>query len=112
MSISLQGTSVFITGATNGIGRLAAQALAAAGARLLLHGRDRVKVEQTVAELSRGGVSGGNVRGFVADLASLEQTAPLARDVAEHEPALDVLINNAGVGFGKDRSLRELSHDG
>lgn len=109
MSVSLQGTSVFITGATNGIGRLAAQALAGLGARLSVHGRDRVKVEQTVAELSR---SSRDVRGFVADLASLGQTAQLARDVAAHEPALDVLINNAGVGFGKDRALRELSHDG
>lgn len=109
MSVSFQGTSVFITGATNGIGRLAAQSLVGLGARVTVHGRDPVKVAQTARELSS---SGGSVRGLVADLASLEQVARLAREIAEHEPQLDVLINNAGVGFGKDRSLRELSRDG
>jgi NAD(P)-dependent dehydrogenase (short-subunit alcohol dehydrogenase family) len=124
MSVSFQGTSVFITGATNGIGRLAARALADLGVRLIVHGRDPLKVEATVRELSSsaggvpggsvpgGSVPGGSVRGLVADFASLEQVAHLARAVIELEPELDVLINNAGVGFGKDRSLRELSHDG
>jgi NAD(P)-dependent dehydrogenase (short-subunit alcohol dehydrogenase family) len=114
MSVSFQGTSVFITGATNGIGRLAARALADLGVRLIVHGRDPLKVERTVRELSSsaGGAPGGSVRGLVADLASLEQVAHLARAVAELEPELDVLINNAGVGFGKDRALHELSHDG
>ncbi|MET0413307.1 MAG: SDR family NAD(P)-dependent oxidoreductase [Polyangiaceae bacterium] len=115
MSVSLQGTSVFITGATNGIGRLAARALADLGARLIVHGRDPLKVEGTVRELSSsagGSIPSGSVRGLVADLASLEQVAQLARAVAELEPELDVLINNAGVGFGKDRALRELGHDG
>jgi NAD(P)-dependent dehydrogenase (short-subunit alcohol dehydrogenase family) len=52
------------------------------------------------------------VRGFVADLASLDATAQLARDVAREVPGLEVLINNAGVGFGRDRLQRELSRDG
>lgn len=114
MSVSFQGTSVFITGATNGIGRLAARALVDLGARLTVHGRDPRKVEQTVRELSSSGtgVGGGAVRGLVADLASLAQVAQLAREVAELEPELDVLINNAGVGFGKDRAVRELGPDG
>jgi NAD(P)-dependent dehydrogenase (short-subunit alcohol dehydrogenase family) len=109
MSVSFQGTSVFITGATNGIGRLAAQALAGLGARVIVHGRAEAKVAQTLREIEQ---SGGSARGLVADLASLEQVARLAREVVALEPGLDVLINNAGVGFGKDRSLRELSQDG
>jgi NAD(P)-dependent dehydrogenase (short-subunit alcohol dehydrogenase family) len=109
MAVSLEGTSVFITGATGGIGYLAAQALARSGARLYVHGRDPAKVERTSRELS---ATGRPVRGFVADLASLKQVAALARELAEQAPELDVVINNAGVGFGKDRALRELSQDG
>jgi NAD(P)-dependent dehydrogenase (short-subunit alcohol dehydrogenase family) len=109
MAVSFEGTSVFVTGATGGIGYLAAEALSRSGARLYVHGRDPAKVERTTAALS---ALGHPVRGFVADLASLEQTASLARDLAQEVPELDVLINNAGVGFGKDRALRELSQDG
>jgi NAD(P)-dependent dehydrogenase (short-subunit alcohol dehydrogenase family) len=109
MAVSFEGTSVFITGATGGIGYLTAQALARSGAQLYVHGRDPDKVERTSRELSS---PGRPVRGLVADLASLEQTAALAREVERVAPELDVLINNAGVGFGKDRALRELSQDG
>jgi NAD(P)-dependent dehydrogenase (short-subunit alcohol dehydrogenase family) len=109
MADGISGTTVLITGATAGIGALAAEALARAGARLWVHGRDVEKVGQSVAELSR---HGGPVRGLVADLSSLEQTARLAAEVARDVPELQVLINNAGVGFGRDRRLRELSQDG
>ncbi len=110
MDDSIQGTSVLITGATAGIGALAALALAESGAQLYVHGRDAEKVARTVADLSRH--SRAPVGGFVADLASLQETAELARDVAREVPRLDVLINNAGVGFGQDRLRRELSRDG
>jgi NAD(P)-dependent dehydrogenase (short-subunit alcohol dehydrogenase family) len=62
-----------------------------------------------VRELRDGG---GQAEGFVADLASLEQTAGLAREVAARAPRLDVLINNAGIGAGAPTSRRELSRDG
>jgi NAD(P)-dependent dehydrogenase (short-subunit alcohol dehydrogenase family) len=110
MADSLQDTSILITGATAGIGALAASALAESGARLYVHGRDPEKLARAVSDLSRH--SRAAVGGFVADLASLEDTARLARDVAREVPHLDVLINNAGVGFGRDRRVRELSRDG
>lgn len=109
MTRELTGTSILITGATAGIGYLAAEAMARAGASLIIHGRDSSKVERRVRDLSGGGAP---VRGVVADLASLEQTRQLAREVAREQPSLDVLINNAGIGFGPKGAGRELSRDG
>jgi len=101
--------TVLVTGATSGIGRLAVRQLAADGAHVLVHGRSPEKVGEVVAEV-RG--QGGRAEGLVADLASLEAVAVLARATLDVAPSLDVLINNAGVGFGSDRSRREVSHDG
>jgi NAD(P)-dependent dehydrogenase (short-subunit alcohol dehydrogenase family) len=109
MASKLQGTSILITGATAGIGYLAAEAMARAGATLIIHGRDGAKVERCVRALSSGDRA---VRGVVADLASLEQTRQLAEQIAREEPSLDVLINNAGIGIGRPGAGRELSPDG
>ena len=109
MTTSLEKISILLTGATGGIGIATARALSANGAELLVHGRDRQKVEKLTAELTS---AGSKVRGFIADLSSLAETARLARQVAESVGTLDVLINNAGVGFGKDGKKREVSRDG
>jgi NAD(P)-dependent dehydrogenase (short-subunit alcohol dehydrogenase family) len=100
---------VLVTGATDGIGLATARMLAREGAGVLVHGRNRGKVGDVVRELRD---SGGYAEGFVADLASLEQTAALAREVADRAPRLDVLINNAGIGAGPPTGGRELSRDG
>ena len=66
-------------------------------------------MDRLTAELS---AAGAKARGFVADLSSLAETARLARQVIESAGTLDVLINNAGVGFGRDGRKRETSRDG
>ena len=109
MKSSLGKLSILLTGATGGIGTATARALSAKGAELLVHGRDRQKVDRLTAELSAAGVK---ARGFVADLSSLAETARLARQVVESTRTLDVLINNAGVGFGRNDRKREVSRDG
>jgi len=109
MSDIVRGKTFFLTGATNGIGLACARSLAGSGARLLIHGRNREKLQKVGAELS---ASGATVQSFVADLSSLGETAALARQVAGAGGTLDVLINNAGVGFGRDGNERELSKDG
>jgi NAD(P)-dependent dehydrogenase (short-subunit alcohol dehydrogenase family) len=106
---SLSNLCVLVTGATSGIGELLAKRLAAAGSVVFVHGRSPAKVQALAAQLERLGAS--EIRSFVADLASLEQVTELADAVAE-SGQLDVLINNAGVGFGKRRDHRETSGDG
>lgn len=109
MSNVVEGKTVLVTGATGGIGFLAAQALLRAGARVVLHGRNEEKLAESAARLRPEGVITAQL---AADLASLSQVAGLAERVAREVPALDVLVNNAAVGFGADRSLRETSRDG
>jgi NAD(P)-dependent dehydrogenase (short-subunit alcohol dehydrogenase family) len=109
MNPSLENLTVFLTGATGGIGRATASALAARGAVLLLHGRDEKRLVELASELSS---TGARPLTFVADLSSLAETVRLAREVSKAAPRLDVLINNAGVGFGKDSTKRERSRDG
>jgi len=95
MGRDLEGQVALVTGATDGIGRLTAHRLAKRGARVLVHGRSRDKVDAVVEQIDSGG---GEAAGLVADLAALEQVDALAREVADAVPRLDILINNAGVG--------------
>lgn len=96
---------VLITGATSGLGEETARRLAADGWTVLLHGRSAGKVHALAAELP------GSVP-YVADLASLADVRRLAAEVTSQHPHLDVLVNNAGVGFGAPGVGRELSPDG
>ncbi|NYI04913.1 SDR family NAD(P)-dependent oxidoreductase [Allostreptomyces psammosilenae] len=99
-----------VTGATSGLGREVAKALAAQGLHVLAHGRNARRTEALVEELVR---AGGSAQPYVADLASLAQVRDLAERVSADHPALHVLVNNAGVGGGPPpRRTRELSEDG
>jgi retinol dehydrogenase-12 len=89
-----------VTGATSGIGKATATALARLGATVVLVGRDRGRTEAAAAEI--GSVSGSPPRAEIADLASLEQVRGLAERLAGLE-RIDVLINNAGLVLGERR---------
>lgn len=102
------GLTVLVTGATGGIGRALVASLSGTGSRLVLHGRSPDRVAETVRAVTVGGVE---ARGLVADLSSLQETVRLANEALAVGP-IDLLVNNAGVGFGKDRTLRETSRDG
>jgi NAD(P)-dependent dehydrogenase (short-subunit alcohol dehydrogenase family) len=97
----LEGKVVLITGATDGLGRGLARAVAGAGGIVLVHGRSQARIDETLAELP-------GARGYRADLSSLEEVRRVAGEVRDAEPRLDVLVNNAGIGTGE----RELSQDG
>ncbi|MFY9929907.1 MAG: SDR family NAD(P)-dependent oxidoreductase [Streptosporangiaceae bacterium] len=97
---------VLITGATSGLGRYLAGQLAGSGWQVLAHGRDPARVADLSAEL------GGEARGYVADLASLGDVRQLADAVRAQVPRLDVLVNNAGIGFGAPGEGRQVSADG
>ena len=98
--------TVLITGATSGLGRELSRRLAATGWRVVVHGRDPQRVEALVAEL------GGPALPVVADLSALAEVAALAEQVPRLVPRLDVLVNNAGVGFGAPGAARQVSRDG
>jgi NAD(P)-dependent dehydrogenase (short-subunit alcohol dehydrogenase family) len=98
--------AVLITGATSGLGRYLARQLASSGWQVLAHGRDPERVAELAAELD------GGARGYVADLASLGDVRELAALVRAQVPRLDVLVNNAGIGFGAPGEGRQVSADG
>ncbi|RJL34318.1 SDR family NAD(P)-dependent oxidoreductase [Bailinhaonella thermotolerans] len=95
---------IFITGATSGLGREVAARLARSGAEVLVHGRDPARIKELAGEL--------DAAPYVADLASLDEVRRLAAEVRAGGGPIDVLVNNAGVGFGAPGAGRELSADG
>jgi NAD(P)-dependent dehydrogenase (short-subunit alcohol dehydrogenase family) len=108
MSDVIQGLRILVTGATSGVGEALVQQLAQRGASVLVHGRDPVRVHEVRTRLL---AAGGKAEAFVANLASLAEVGKLANELSA-AGGLDVLVNNAGVGFGQNRALRELSADG
>jgi NAD(P)-dependent dehydrogenase (short-subunit alcohol dehydrogenase family) len=102
---------ILVTGATDGLGRRVAEDLAAAGETLLLHGRNPAKGVAALTEIRK---STGNqqIHYVNGDLASLADVRRLAGVIAEDQPLLDVLINNAGIGGGPKPKIRETSRDG
>lgn len=102
--------TILITGATDGLGRHVAVRLGRAGTRVLVHGRDRAKAERVRDEVAAAG--GPDPVVVVADLADLRAVDRLAEEVAEGFAALDVLVNNAGIGFGAQGGSRQVSADG
>ncbi len=105
--MSVNGKIALITGSTDGVGRLVAIRLASAGARVLIHGRDRARGERVVEEIRS---AGGDAECLIADLASLAEVRRLAELVRHGADRLDILINNAGIGTAG--ATREISADG
>jgi retinol dehydrogenase-12 len=96
----MKGTICVVTGATSGIGKAAATALARLGATVVMVGRDRGRTEAAAAQIAA--VSASPPRAEIADLASLEQVRALAARLAGLE-RIDVLVNNAGLVLGERR---------
>ncbi len=96
----MHGKTVLITGATSGIGAVAAESLARDGARIVLVARDRERCERTLERL-RGAGPRVQHRALVADLSSMSEVRRVADEVLASEPKLDVLVNNAGALFGR-----------
>ena len=92
--------TVIITGASDGIGAVAARQLAQRGDRVVVVGRSPVKTHAVAAELGADA--------FVADFARLDDVRDLAAALLERYPRIDVLANNAGGILGR----REITVDG
>lgn len=84
-----------VTGASSGIGRATARALAAEGFRVAASARRRERLAQLAAEI---GAAGGEAAVFAADLSRAEERAKLVEEVRRHWGRVDLLVNNAGFG--------------
>src|SRR5262249_43320428 len=103
----MKGKVVVITGATSGIGAVAADRMASMGARIVAIARDRSRGEMALAGWRKAG-SGVDHRVYYADLSTIQQMKRVAADIAGNEPQIDVLINNAGALFDR----RQVTTDG
>ena len=103
----MRGKTVVITGGTSGIGEVAAVALAKMGARIVLVARDKSRGDATLARL-RDSAPGIAHSIHFADLLRLAEMKRVAAQIADREPRIDILINNAGALF----ATRQLTEDG
>lgn len=87
---------IVITGATSGLGRIAAVELARQGAHLGVIARSQQKVDDLIGELDQV-APGTPVDTFIAELSSMESVRRAGQQIDAHYGRIDVLINNAGV---------------
>lgn len=91
---SLQGKTALVTGASQGIGRASALALAKAGARVALAARNEAKLNEVAAEIAS---SGGAAAVFALDIANEESIKNCAKAAIAHFSSIEILVNNAGI---------------
>jgi NAD(P)-dependent dehydrogenase (short-subunit alcohol dehydrogenase family) len=94
----LTGRAALITGASKGLGKAMALALAGASAKLALVSRNREQLDAVAGEIR---AAGGEAQVFVADVAREDQVARLEREVAAAFGRIHILINNAGINIRK-----------
>jgi NAD(P)-dependent dehydrogenase (short-subunit alcohol dehydrogenase family) len=87
---SVKGRVALVTGGSAGIGRMIATGLAGAGARVYICARGAEKIAKAAAEIE------GDVIGLAADVSTVEGISALVAEIEKREPALHILVNNAG----------------
>jgi NAD(P)-dependent dehydrogenase (short-subunit alcohol dehydrogenase family) len=99
--IDLKGHSALVTGSTKGVGRSIVEAFAAAGANVVVHGRNRdATAEEVIAKCRQRGVKAEFVAGdLMAD--TIPTVERLFADAMVELPAIDILVNNAGTYIDK-----------
>jgi short-subunit dehydrogenase len=103
MPRDLKGRVAVITGASSGIGRAAALALARQGVRVILGARRHERLQEVVEGIR---VTGGEARGLRTDVTRPEDVSRLVREAMAAFGRLDILVNNAGLGhFGRLESM-------
>ena len=99
--------TIVVTGGTSGIGEVAAVELAKQGARIVLIARDPERAGITLSKL-RNANPGAQHVSHLADLSRISEMKRVSREIAQAEPGIDVLINNAGALF----NTRKTTEDG
>ena len=108
--MNMDGKTALITGSTDGVGRYVAAKLAAAGAKVLIHGRDKGRAKTLTDEIRGRGHREPIF--YQADLSSLSGARQLAEAVAADHKRLDVFVSNAGIGSRTSGPERSTSADG
>lgn len=102
----MRDKTIVITGATSGIGEVAAIRLAEQGARIVHVARDRARAEATQAALRKANPAADHLV-HIADLSLLAEMKRVAGEIAAAEPRIDVLIDNAGALFNSRRETAD-----
>jgi NAD(P)-dependent dehydrogenase (short-subunit alcohol dehydrogenase family) len=100
----VDGQVAVVTGAAQGIGRAAAELLAASGARVVLADRDEAGAREAAGSIARGAA-----RSAALDVADEAAVDALMAEVAAREGRLDILVNNAGIAIRKPSLEVELA---
>jgi 3-oxoacyl-[acyl-carrier protein] reductase len=90
----LEGRVALVSGASQGIGRACALALAGAGATVALAARNEAKLAEVAAEIE---AAGGKAQAFALDVASEESIKAGAKEVLDRFGTVEILVNNAGI---------------
>ncbi len=104
----MESKIILVTGASDGIGKETAKTLAKQGHRIIIHGRNKQKL-QAVYEEIKVETGNSNIDMFTADFLSLADVKRFAEDIKQKYDHIDVLINNAGAQF---TDVRELTNEG
>jgi NAD(P)-dependent dehydrogenase (short-subunit alcohol dehydrogenase family) len=102
----MRGKTVVATGATSGIGEVAALALARLGAKIVFVARNQRRAEALLGKLEAAAPRLSH-QVYLADLTSMAETRRVGLAIAAAEPKIDVLINNAGAIFAERRITPE-----
>jgi NAD(P)-dependent dehydrogenase (short-subunit alcohol dehydrogenase family) len=108
--MKMDGKTVLITGSTDGVGRHVAARLSAAGAQVLIHGRDTARAKSLTEDIKRAGHQAPVF--YQADLSSLAGSRELAAMVTADHERLDVFVSNAGIGSQNGGPERRTSAEG
>lgn len=93
---SIEGKVALVTGGSRGIGLMIARGYVEAGARVYISSRKKEACEEVASELSKRGIC----KAISADLSTEAEARRLAETLADKEPALHILVNNAGANWG------------
>jgi 3-oxoacyl-[acyl-carrier protein] reductase len=94
LDLGIEGRVALVMGASKGLGRAAAAALAQEGARVAIASRDRTRIGEAVSSIAAE--TGGQVRGFAADTADLSRLQTLVGEVAGALGPIEILVTNTG----------------
>ena len=93
---SVKNKHILVTGATGGIGAQAAKMLATSGAIIYISGRNSAKLNEVAAQMELPAN-----RVFVADMSNADSVQQMASAIHDQVPALDIMVNAAGIGIIK-----------